>query len=246
MALEILRMVTSKNVDPHAVFDDLEIRADDVFAKTQAGVDEVRRQSDSAIPPKLRTVLMLIDGRTPFESFRTTLKTYGDVTQLFSILRDLGLIVRTSGTDYARERNRTSYAPARSEPPPPQYQSPIDAITQMPEMKARIAQTEREPSGYSVRAEEPRRSSAPPEPAPRQSAPEVQRDRDIDATKTAMIRDVSMILGADAGPVIAKIQSCNTRDDLFASMMGIKKIISIYADRNAAEKFAARYQALSF
>ena len=60
-----------------------------------------------------------------------------------------------------------------------------------------------------------------------------------------MCRDVSALLGADAGPVIQKIQACRTKDDLFASMMGIKKIITIYLDRNAADKFGARYSALA-
>ena len=60
-----------------------------------------------------------------------------------------------------------------------------------------------------------------------------------------MIRDVSVVLGADAGPVMAKIQCCRTHDDLFAFMMGIKKVISIYADRAKADQFASRYEALS-
>jgi hypothetical protein len=49
---------------------------------------------------------MLIDGRTTFDSFISTLKTYGDVTQLFLILRDLGLIVKTATNPAVRERLR--------------------------------------------------------------------------------------------------------------------------------------------
>ncbi len=243
MALGSLRMVGKKSSDSQAVFDDLEIKPDDVFAKTQEGMDEVRRQSGSAIPPKLRTVLMLIDGRTPFESFRSTLQTYGDVTQLFSILRDLGLIVKASRSDYVRERNRSADSQASPEVRVEQRYSQLDAVTQMPEMQARIAQAEQQaPRGY---APDPVRSSLPPIPASRPAMPMESRDGDFDTTKASMIRDVSMILGADAGPVITKIQNCRTRDDLFTLMMGIKKIISIYADRAAADKFAARYQSLS-
>lgn len=35
MALGNFSVIGPKNTDPHAVFDDLEIRPDDVFAKTQ-------------------------------------------------------------------------------------------------------------------------------------------------------------------------------------------------------------------
>lgn len=68
---------------------------------------------------------------------------------------------------------------------------------------------------------------------------------ELETMKGNMVRDVSSLLASDAGPVIAKIQACRTKDDLFATMMGIKKIVSIYLDRNAADKFAMRYQSLS-
>ena len=68
---------------------------------------------------------------------------------------------------------------------------------------------------------------------------------ELETVKGNMVRDVSSLLASDAGPVIAKIQACRTKDDLFATMMGIKKIISIYFDRNAADKFALRYPSLS-
>ena len=63
--------------------------------------------------------------------------------------------------------------------------------------------------------------------------------------KATMIRDVTALLGADSAPVASKIQGCRSRDDLFATMMGIKKIITIYTNRETAEKFGARYSALS-
>ncbi len=270
MAAGNLRLIGSKNTDPHAVIDDHEVRSDDVFAKTQLGVDEVRRTGGSTIPPKLRTVLMLIDGRTPFESFKSTLQTYGDVTQLFSILRDLGLIVKTAGSDTARERTRSQRTPSTSplgsetqalrQADLHPTQSSLDAITQMPDMMARIAMAEQAPGVYSTgnahnaMPVSPPPAYYPPPAAPVMAAATIARgapqsglsDSQLDAIKSKMIRDVSAILGADAGLVISKIQGCRTQDDLFASMMGIKKIITIYADRSAAEKFATRYQTLSF
>ncbi len=68
---------------------------------------------------------------------------------------------------------------------------------------------------------------------------------ELDVIKANMVRDVSALLGADAAPVIQKIQGCITKDDLFSTMMGIKKIITIYTDRAAADKFGTRYQMLA-
>jgi hypothetical protein len=68
---------------------------------------------------------------------------------------------------------------------------------------------------------------------------------ELDMVKGNMVRDVSSLLGSDAAPVINKIQNCATKDDLFAAMMGIKKIITMYVDKETAEKFATRYISLS-
>jgi hypothetical protein len=68
---------------------------------------------------------------------------------------------------------------------------------------------------------------------------------ELEKIKNMMAQDVTTILGADAAQVVRKIQSSQTKDELFANMMGIKKIISIYSNSVAAEKFADRYQMLS-
>jgi hypothetical protein len=36
-----------------------------------------------------------------------------------------------------------------------------------------------------------------------------------------------------------------TRDDLFAAMMGIKKIVTLYVDKPTGDRFAAKYEILS-
>lgn len=83
-----------------------------------------------------------------------------------------------------------------------------------------------------------------PQAAQQYSAP-ANNFPDLENYKTNMIRDVNGLLGADAAPVINKIQGCRTRDDLFSTMMGIKKIVTIYTNREAADKFASRYAVLS-
>ena len=63
---------------------------------------------------------------------------------------------------------------------------------------------------------------------------------ELEKIKNMMAQDVTTILGADAAQVVRKIQSSQTKDELFENMMGIKKIISIYSNSVAAEKFADR------
>lgn len=83
------------------------------------------------------------------------------------------------------------------------------------------------------------------QPVPVQPTQSRSQDLELDKYKASMVRDVSVLLGTDAAPVIQKIQACGNRDDLFVTMMGIKKIITIYKNRDIAEKFASRYLMLS-
>jgi hypothetical protein len=85
-------------------------------------------------------------------------------------------------------------------------------------------------------------NQAPPAPPVRQAPP---GPSELDIVKSNMVRDVSSLLGSDADMVITKIQKCMNKDDLFVAMMGIKKIITMYRDKNVAEKFGSRYESLS-
>lgn len=79
-----------------------------------------------------------------------------------------------------------------------------------------------------------------PEPVPAQ--PQIL---ELDRIKTQMVRDITTLLGSDSAMVITKIQACRNRDELFATMLGVKKILTMYLDNSVAEKFAVRYQQLS-
>jgi hypothetical protein len=60
-----------------------------------------------------------------------------------------------------------------------------------------------------------------------------------------MVRDIMTLLGKDAQMVVTKIQRCETPMDLFAMMMGLKKIITMYANNAKAEEFGNKYSYLS-
>jgi hypothetical protein len=72
---------------------------EDVFAKTELAMRELKR-ADSSLPQRLKTVLMLIDGRTPYGSFARSLRAYGPVDELFMLLRDTGYIMHTGRTEF--------------------------------------------------------------------------------------------------------------------------------------------------
>ncbi len=99
-------------------------------------------------------------------------------------------------------------------------------------------------SGYSS-APPPQQAYAPQQAPQQQYQPAANYFPELDSYKANMIRDVTALLGSDSGPVVSKIQACKSKDDLFGTMMGIKKIVTIYTNRDTAEKFGARYTNLS-
>ncbi len=96
--------------------------------------------------------------------------------------------------------------------------------------------------GYGAASMRPGAGADPYRPA---AAPPTVPGLQLESLKANMVRDVSSLLGSDAGPVINKIQNCRTRDDLFATMMGIRKIVTLYVDKAAGDQFAMRYESLS-
>lgn len=60
-----------------------------------------------------------------------------------------------------------------------------------------------------------------------------------------MTREIMQLLGKDAEMVVSKIQRCENGMDLFAMMMGLKKIIGMYASAEKAEAFATKFSYVS-
>jgi hypothetical protein len=63
--------------------------------------------------------------------------------------------------------------------------------------------------------------------------------------RDAMTREIMQLLGKDAEMVVAKIQRCENGMDLFAMMMGLKKIIGMYASNEKADAFATKFAYVS-
>lgn len=201
-----------------------------VYRKSFKGIDEVAFKT-SGLPMRMMSYLVAVDGESSVDQL---VARNPQLPSLAAVLQGLqeqgfleiaGTVANVVGIGAARVANG---APMQNY----QQQQPMQ---QQPMQQQPMQQYQ--PQQYQPQ-QAPQQNYAPP-PQQQGSSPE------LEVIKTNMMRDVSGILGSDAAPVISKIQACRTRDDLFSTMIGIKKIITIYSDRNAADKFGAKYNNLA-
>jgi hypothetical protein len=192
-----------------------------IYRKSLKGIDEVAFKS-SGLPMRLSSYLLIVDGETNVDQLAARNPQLPSLAMVLQGLQEQGFI-EVAHVDASRNvvdmqgMRVANGAPMQAA----QYQQPAQQSYQAPQQQY---------------APQPQYA-----PAPQQQAyfPE------LDTIKTQMTREIMVILGADAGPVVSKIQACRSKDDLFTAMMGIKKIITMYSDRPAADKFANRYAILS-
>ncbi len=90
-----------------------------VFVRTEEG-QEAAYSPQSALPRKLKSILKVIDGRTPVSTFEKNLSSFGDVRAILQSLDMAGLIKQIESavpfgqpaTDQRAERAFTSSAPS--------------------------------------------------------------------------------------------------------------------------------------
>ncbi len=200
----------------------MEVELSNIYRKTLKGIDEVAFKT-SGLPLRLLSYLLVVDGEASADQLAARnqhLPSMPEVLQGLAgqgFLEVIGTAANVVNISQMRVGNGSNTFSSQPETQPPQQMAP--------QAPAQQQQPQFQPQAYA--------------PAPPGYFPE------LEIYKTNMTRDVSALLGADAGPVIQKIQGCKTRDDLFAAMMGIKKIITIYVDRAAADKFGSRYSSLT-
>jgi hypothetical protein len=200
----------------------MEVDLSNIYRKTLKGIDEVAFKT-SGLPLRLLSYLLAVDGEASVDQLAARnqhLPSMAEVLQGLAgqgFLEVIGTAANVVNISQMRVGNGGNAFSAQQDTQPPQ-QMPMQAPP--PQQQPQF-----QPQSYV--------------PAPASYFPE------LEIYKTNMTRDVSALLGSDAGPVIQKIQACKTKDDLFAAMMGIKKIITIYADRAAADKFGTRYGSLA-
>jgi hypothetical protein len=196
-----------------------------VYRKSFKGIDEVAFKT-TGLPMRMMSYLLVVDGESSVDQLVARNPQLPSLAAVLQGLAQQGFLEVASvaanvvGIGAARVANG---APMQNY----QQQQPMQ---QQPQQ-----QYQPQPQQYQPQ-QQPQQNYAQQQPVP---------SAELEMVKTNMMRDVSGILGSDAAPVISKIQACRTRDELFSTMIGIKKIITIYSDRNAADKFGARYNNLS-
>jgi hypothetical protein len=193
-----------------------------IYRKSLKGIDELAFKT-SGLPMRLMSYLAVVDGESSVDALAARHRQLPSLDVVLGGLQQQGF-VEVVGSDANVVQMNTmrvgNGAPVQMPQQPPPAPVP---------MYAPAPATVYAPAYAPAQMQQPANAGYSPE---------------LEIVKGNMVKDVSAILGSDAAPVIQKIQNCRTKDDLFAAMMGIKKIISVYTNSSAADKFAARYQSL--
>jgi hypothetical protein len=197
-----------------------------IYRKSFKGIDEVAFKT-SGLPMRMMSYLLVVDGESSVDQLVARNPQLPSLAIVLQGLQEQGFLEVAGNAanvvDMAGMRVANGAPMQGYQPQPQAYQQP--PMQQQP-MQRPQQQYQAQPAGNYGQSQQG-------------SFPE------LEIIKTNMMRDVSTLLGTDAAPVISKIQGCRTKDDLFSTMVGIKKIITIYSDRNAADKFGAKYNSLS-
>lgn len=184
------------NEQVKAMNDEAEFHPRDVLVKTEKGNRESRIQTaESSLPRRLRTLLMVVDGKTPFHVYEETLANYGDVASLYEALVTGGYL-ECQGWERPK--------PATGGPSPVEEVEPTAAPGAQPEPEPRAKQ-----------APEPR---AEPASAPTGN-PEQPAGRGVDQHEfRELMSDISTLitekLGSDAMELLLKVEAVDSPQQL--------------------------------
>ena len=199
-----------------------------IYRKSFKGLDEVAFKTNG-LPMRMMSYLLVVDGEASVDQLAARNPQLPSLQAVLQGLAEQGFLEIAGSAANVVEMTGMRVANGA---PTQGYAQPMQQQMQQPAYA---------PQPQQAYAPQQQPAYAPQQPA---YAPQPAFFPELESYKANMTRDVSALLGADAAPVISKIQACRSKDELFASMMGIKKIIGIYADRNAADKFGAKYGAL--
>jgi hypothetical protein len=186
-----------------------------IYRKSLKGIDEVAFKS-SGLPLRLVSYLLAVDGEASVDQLAAR---YQNLPSLQAVLEGLcgqGFLEVAGAADN------------------------VVGIGQM-----RVGNGASIGAGFNNQPPPQQAYAQPQAQQPQYQQPPPNYFPELESYKSNMIRDVSALLGADSAPVINKIQGCRSKDELFSTMMGIKKIVTIYTNRDTGEKFGSRYVGLS-
>ena len=190
-----------------------------IYRKSLKGIDELAFKS-AGLPLRLVSYLLVVDGEASADQLAARNAHLPSMAVVLKGLQEQGFLEMVGEGSSANV---------------------VDMVSMRVGNGATMFNPAAAPAAYN-----PPPAAYSPQPAPTQNfAAAPSFSPELEGIKANMIRDISALLGADAAPVMQKIQGCRTKDDLFSTMMGIKKIVMMYTDRASADKFAARYSALA-
>ena len=190
-----------------------------IYRKSLKGIDELAFKS-AGLPLRLVSYLLVVDGEASADQLAARNAHLPSMAVVLKGLQEQGFLEMVGEGSSANV---------------------VDMVSMRVGNGATMFNPAAAPAAYN-----PPPAAYSPQPAPTQNfAAAPSFSPELEGIKANMIRDISALLGADAPPVMQKIQGCRTKDDLFSTMMGIKKIVMMYTDRASADKFAARYSALA-
>jgi hypothetical protein len=214
-----------------------------IFSKTQLGNDEILRRT-VGLPPDLRSLLLLIDGRRDFAMLRNVAVSVRESGAPLVYLEDNGFVART-GVNEARVPQGTGsadMAPRRT------------LLNEINQTHLQTQSTIR-PDQAAPRAAMPAQAARAPSAAPPQAqtsyypAPQTARapigSADafaLNDIKSAMIQFVSQALGADGGHAVGRIQSAPSVEELQQIARKIYDVLKSYAGVKSAETFMQRFE----
>lgn len=201
-----------------------------IYKKTLKGVEEIALRSNN-LQMRLRVYLILVDGIKSVEMIQASNPTLAEVEMVLNALHDEGYlqVASNNSSDAGRANPINKDLPGYFQPTVNQFNSaPASSQFQAPTQFQSPAQSSNLPYANTIQNVSNKNN------ANDQNAQFLQ-------ARDAMIREMTALLGKDAEMVVGKISRCENGMDLFAMMMGLKKIITMYANSDNAESFANKF-----
>jgi len=210
-----------------------------VVRKSHAGMQEVFHRR-AGLSPKMRTLLIMLNGTRSVEDLEKSLASLGDVRGMLYELNVLGLVEMEEHFEKsnvaglgARLFNRPNAAPEPAyQPPAPQYADPMPQYVEpAPQYAEPVPQYFAPASQYAAPAPKPQPAFVSPSSQP---APAGAIGGMLGQLKTKLSAHMQRTLGDDYMLVRGKIDACQSIRDFANLLEGCEKVLASYAGSDAA------------
>lgn len=203
-----------------------------VARKSQAGMQEVFHRR-AGLSPKMRTLLIMLNGTRPIEELEKSLASLGDVRAMLYELNVMGLVEMEELYEQSNVVGLAGRIAGRSAAPASMPAS-VPAQQYAPQPPAYLP-----PPAYAQTPMQPQYQPAPPgyAPVPQGYAPAPAAGAMsgmLGQLKAQLSAHMQRVLGEDYQLVRAKIDNCGTIRDFANLLEGCEKVLSNYVSPDAA------------